>query len=438
MGSIFCYNDYIMSVNSYPTFKGDQEGGSKKGEYNAPGLGIIPESEINNDYRGYNFDREGNLSPKEVLHMGLSHPFNRTEYRRGYTVEKIRVIQYRPRQKRGWFKRAKGKKRRKPGYHTIDISTPQKRDRVIKWYLNKESPPTKGNNTLTFWACGCWRTRSFAANEVKILINGKQIWKFRPLADDWRRYKVKFDTNETRIDLVFTGTIKGRAIAISDVNINNYNISDGKFHKISKIDDPSYKVRNSYKNTKNLRNYRNYEYRHGTVDNPYRDQFKVKDNKIQRTDWKGGWGNRGLRLYRMPKADGNRWYGTASSITLSKSAFSRDEDRRYWFPRFRGGFIKAMVIRDRNSIGKVLYRTAPLQLKRGFGGLITNNLRSYVDISDPNSYSGKGKNLKDLSGNNNNMTFTSNPVSDGVEVFNSPVIAGPTIKNLQLGTAYNG
>jgi hypothetical protein len=52
----------------------------------------------------------------------------------------------------------------------------------------------------------------------------------------------------------------------------------------------------------------------------------------------------------------------------------------------------------------------------GFGGLLTNHLMCFLDAGNNKSYSGKGKIWNDLSGNNNNFEFQTEPLTDGLSL----------------------
>ena len=80
----------------------------------------------------------------------------------------------------------------------------------------------------------------------------------------------------------------------------------------------------------------------------------------------------------------------------------------------------------------------PIKAVYKFGGLISNNLMCYIDVGNRASYSGSGKQLKDISGHNNHFNFSKTPVTDGQQVFSSPRLNGPdTSKNLGIGASHN-
>lgn len=68
-----------------------------------------------------------------------------------------------------------------------------------------------------------------------------------------------------------------------------------------------------------------------------------------------------------------------------------------------------------------------------FGGLLTNNLVCYLDANTLNS------NWKDLSGNNNNFTFTKGPVpvTDGLIAYDVPQINGPSVTRFKISADNN-
>lgn len=89
------------------------------------------------------------------------------------------------------------------------------------------------------------------------------------------------------------------------------------------------------------------------------------------------------------------------------------------------------------SSGKAEGRAATIyKPEYKFGGILSNNLTCFLDSGNKSSFDGSTV-WKDLSGNNNNFTFTKPPVSDGITVCDVPQLNGPPSTSLKIGADSN-